>query len=627
MAYTESRRNPKSAYRGTNGFVDPVRTKIQGAVPATNYHAVLAEEDPPSTSKRELRDAVQRRPVREDMMELKGTYFPGLAALKTMNEMPETADSIKERIKELRRRHFDEVRTLYQWQGQDYHQDAIARAQSSQSESTSDPHIYAHYQAARKRHAGTAFDDDLSRHHHAHLTALLPLVRRRTALREREEAARRLRDAQFPPSLDVYRAIQNKDVQVRVARFLMADTNTKERMLSEFNWAWRQVKPLEDEYEHNAQFKSEIQGRVREVEAHDPRLRHLQDARRYSVSRTSIHPASPGVPLEDKSSVELWECSAEKEVTQSMGSLSRAVPVPRVRLDLDLATCERRFVRLLGYADVRREEVRSTAIERRFRGYSWLQERTDCASSPRRPRAVGTLGTAKGKAGRGIQGQKRVEILWGRRATRMIARCSEDGSFLFPPTTHRHAGPHPPRSYVVGQPLSVPSWPRRNCRQINVNTKTPRPPSSSSQGTSSPPPSPLPSPSSSSSSRRTESEVHSAVSRLLGLTKQLQDVLRLWAVRQAGEAQVSDAFVLVGTQFHATVNAFWRLRVDTSDLYSVPVELRTLLESLLAEEPSPAVLDAYMPEVRRVLYRLLEGLRSKQAPYWAAVSRRDGRTR
>jgi hypothetical protein len=70
----------------------------------------------------------------------------------------------------------------------------------------------------------------------------------------------------------------------------------------------------------------------------------------------------------------------------------------------------------------------------------------------------------------------------------------------------------------------------------------------------SPSPSPLPSP--------TPSDVPTAVSTLLGLTKQLQEVLRLWSTRQANEGQVSDAFVLVGMQFNATVNAFSRHHID-----------------------------------------------------------------
>lgn len=57
----------------------------------------------------------------------------------------------------------------------------------------------------------------------------------------------------------------------------------------------------------------------------------------------------------------------------------------------------------------------------------------------------------------------------------------------------------------------------------------------------------------------------------------------------------------------------------SSDLFDVPVTLRTVLEGLLAEVPSPEVLARYMPTVRTTLFKLLRGLQAKQAPYWAAV--------
>lgn len=79
-------------------------------------------------------------------------------------------------------------------------------------------------------------------------------------------------------------------------------------------------------------------------------------------------------------------------------------------------------------------------------------------------------------------------------------------------------------------------------------------PRRSSPTLSSPSPSPSPPP----------SDVPTAVATLLGLTRQLQDVLRLWSDAAAGENQVSDAFVLVGMQFNATVNAFSRHRIDMS---------------------------------------------------------------
>lgn len=58
-----------------------------------------------------------------------------------------------------------------------------------------------------------------------------------------------------------------------------------------------------------------------------------------------------------------------------------------------------------------------------------------------------------------------------------------------------------------------------------------------------------------------------------------------------------------------------------SDLYDVPTSLRTVLEGLLAEDPSPAVLARYSPRIRKIIVELLQGLQRKQTPYWSAIGR------
>ncbi|KAI0742031.1 hypothetical protein C8Q80DRAFT_1221825 [Daedaleopsis nitida] len=184
-----------------------------------------------------------------------------------------------------------------------------------------------------------------------------------------------------------------------------------------------------------------------------------------------------------------------------------------------------------------------------------------------------------------------------------------------------------PSSFVIGQPISPLSWPRKIPKPAYISVNTARRPGSADStctvsSTSSSPVSPLPTSSSHTSlSSRPESEVQRAISRLLSLTKQLQEVLSLWAHGRACAGDVSDAFVLVGSQFDATSQAFWRVGVDMSDLFDAPTTLRTVLEGLLAEDPSPDVLARYMPTIRSTLFGLLRGLQAKQAPYWAAVSR------
>ena len=92
---------------------------------------------------------------------------------------------------------------------------------------------------------------------YAHYRTLQDLLRQHNSRLAHDEAARKARDAQFPADVAAYHSIASKDVQLRIARFLMIpDTASKERMLSEFNWAWRQVEPLQNEYTHNVSVSS-----------------------------------------------------------------------------------------------------------------------------------------------------------------------------------------------------------------------------------------------------------------------------------------------------------------------------------------------------------------------------------
>lgn len=62
--------------------------------------------------------------------------------------------------------------------------------------------------------------------------------------------------------------------------------------------------------------------------------------------------------------------------------------------------------------------------------------------------------------------------------------------------------------------------------------------------------------------QRAQGDVPSAVRNLLLSMKQLQDILKYWSVGQATEAQVSDVYVQIGTDFNATVNAFTYHKID-----------------------------------------------------------------
>ncbi|KAH9967437.1 hypothetical protein BC827DRAFT_1174171 [Russula dissimulans] len=116
-----------------------------------------------------------------------------------------------------------------------------------------------------------------------------------------------------------------------------------------------------------------------------------------------------------------------------------------------------------------------------------------------------------------------------------------------------------------------------------------------------------------------QSDVPRAVATLLETTKELQETLRLWSTSRVSEQHVSDIYVRLGTEFNATVVAFQNFRIDLSDIYQIPQELRTVLEACLSEEPSAHTLNRHLPRVRQIIATLLRGLQSKQAAYWHAV--------
>ena len=46
------------------------------------------------------------------------------------------------------------------------------------------------------------------------------------------------------------------------------------------------------------------------------------------------------------------------------------------------------------------------------------------------------------------------------------------------------------------------------------------------------------------------------------MTKELQEMLRLWSIQQVSDGQVSDVYVTLGNQFNTTVTAFQYYNVD-----------------------------------------------------------------
>ena len=51
-------------------------------------------------------------------------------AIRQANEAQESSTDVKERIQELKKKHLNEVRTLYEWQAQDYYDEVLDMSRS-----------------------------------------------------------------------------------------------------------------------------------------------------------------------------------------------------------------------------------------------------------------------------------------------------------------------------------------------------------------------------------------------------------------------------------------------------------------------------------------------------------------
>lgn len=87
---------------------------------------------------------------------------------------------------------------------------------------------------------------------------------------------------------------------------------------------------------------------------------------------------------------------------------------------------------------------------------------------------------------------------------------------------------------------------------------------------------------------------------------------------------MSDVYVRLGSEFNIACRAFTAIGVETADLGNVPDALRTILESTLSQDASPASLDLYLPRIREIIINLLHGLKRKQSRLRQRQARENG---
>jgi len=81
----------------------------------------------------------------------------------------------------------------------------------------------------------------------AYVKTVAPL-RYKLVTKQREEASRKRREVHFPQTSTEFNTIQDKELQQRIARFLISDAIVQDKMLNEYHWGWHQVTGLKEEY-------------------------------------------------------------------------------------------------------------------------------------------------------------------------------------------------------------------------------------------------------------------------------------------------------------------------------------------------------------------------------------------
>ncbi|KIJ54856.1 hypothetical protein M422DRAFT_240944 [Sphaerobolus stellatus SS14] len=109
--------------------------------------------------------------------------------------------------------------------------------------------------------------------------------------------------------------------------------------------------------------------------------------------------------------------------------------------------------------------------------------------------------------------------------------------------------------------------------------------------------------------------VEPAMTQLMKDVKFLLEALTEWSQGKANDARISNIYVQLGNTFTDVKSAFKRWGIDMSELIMMPEDLRSHLELCLSEEPSPSVLQSYLPNIHKAIANMLQGLKAKHILY------------
>ncbi|KAG5642109.1 hypothetical protein DXG03_003608 [Asterophora parasitica] len=266
-----SNRIPARAYENLNGFT-------YSSYPGPISHEPEEDLSEPTTA---ALDAHRRA---QYVLTQKDRPIPTFEQMQQEVVNGDTVSSIKQRIVDLHEQHISDMQRLYTWHAEEYHDEAFnhylakddlqypADGENNPVLKESYAELETIYEDRGSLSMQMQWDDDIERMRHSYLLLLNDLHLKLKKQEEADEDARKRREADFPISIEDYNT-KSKEIQRRAARFLMLnDPALQEKMLTQYGWASRQVKPLQEIFQKNDAFKADVITQVL-GDVQDPRMR------------------------------------------------------------------------------------------------------------------------------------------------------------------------------------------------------------------------------------------------------------------------------------------------------------------------------------------------------------------
>ncbi|KAF8217713.1 hypothetical protein K438DRAFT_1952591 [Mycena galopus ATCC 62051] len=192
-----------------------------------------------------------------------------ISSLDSMKKFLDSSDDVDLRIEEQKDQYEEDLDRLYTALTEEYLDEAEDRYYAFDEKLLPNNDIQALYWDLRGEHSNHEPEWDYAVAHaeYAYRTRMEEITRH---FKAREKKA--VQD--FPQSIEQYR-LRPKDMQHRVAHFLVLESDEqREKMLSEFDWAWRQITPLREQFQADEAFQDEVRATIAELNnVVDPRKR------------------------------------------------------------------------------------------------------------------------------------------------------------------------------------------------------------------------------------------------------------------------------------------------------------------------------------------------------------------